>query len=104
MKRYIVVLAALAAMAAGARAAPPQKQTTADATEETASLYESAFADYRRYEEDDIAPWREVNDEVGRLGGGHAHMRMAPVGESGTGNEPAAAPPDHDRMDHGGHR
>lgn len=102
MKQYIV-LAALAAMAAGARAAPPQGQAAPDGVEEAPPLYESAFADYRRYEEREIAPWREVNDEVGRLGGGHAHMRV-PDGGPGEDKRPVAAPSDHDRMDHGRHR
>ena len=101
--KQVIVLVVLAALAAGAHAAPPQKQTTADTTEEAPPLYESAFADYRRYEEAELAPWREVNDEVGRLGGGHAHMRV-PEGGSGEDKKPAAAPSDHDRMDHGRHR
>lgn len=103
MKQY-VLFAALAAIAAVARAAPPQKQTAADAADEAPPLYESAFAGYRRYEEEEIAPWRELNEEVARLGGGHAHMRLAPAGGAGKGKEPAIAPADHDRMDHGRHQ
>ena len=100
MKQYIV-LAALAALAAGARAAPPQKPAAADAVEEAPPLYESAFADYRRYEEREIAPWRELNDEVGRLGGGHAHMRPAPGAPAGAETEAVPAMPGHGPMDHG---
>jgi len=30
---------------------------------------DSAFAGYRSYRDEPMAPWREVNDEVGRVGG-----------------------------------
>ncbi len=33
------------------------------------STYESAFAGYQSYKDEKLAPWREVNDEVGRVGG-----------------------------------
>lgn len=31
--------------------------------------YESAFTGYRPFREKKLAPWRDVNDEVGRVGG-----------------------------------
>jgi len=31
--------------------------------------YESAFAGYRNYQDEKSTSWREVNDEVGRVGG-----------------------------------
>jgi hypothetical protein len=34
----------------------------------------SAYEGYRPFREEDVAPWREVNDEVGRLGGHSGHM------------------------------
>lgn len=32
-------------------------------------VYESAFTGYRNYQDEKPASWREVNDEVGRIGG-----------------------------------
>jgi hypothetical protein len=103
MKHYIA-LAALAALVAGASAAPPQNQSAADPSEQAVALYESAFTDYRAYEESEVAPWRDLNDEVGRLGGGHAHMRSSLRPQAERTEEPSAAPPDHGRMDHRGHQ
>jgi hypothetical protein len=34
----------------------------------------SAYEGYRPFREEDVAPWREVNDEVGRLGGHSGHV------------------------------
>lgn len=57
--------------------------------------YESAFAGYTPYRDEKLAPWRDVNDEVARVGGhigivggaGHAGHRTAPPkpGAPGTG-------------------
>ena len=35
----------------------------------------SAFAGYRPFLDEPSPPWREVNDEVGRLGGHMGHMK-----------------------------
>lgn len=56
-----------------------------------AARYESAFADYRTYREEKLAPWREVNEEVGRIGG---HAGMFRAGQAGHGPaKPAAGEP-----------
>jgi len=61
----------LAVLAAGCGGAP--KETPAgpmDAGARVAPVdYRSSFADYQRYTEAEAASWRELNDEVGRLGG-----------------------------------
>ena len=54
-----------------------------------ARAYESAFKDYRHYVDPDIARWREVNDEVGRLNGHVGHVPRQP----GSANKPGAKPP-----------
>lgn len=51
----------------------------------------SAFAAYRPYREVEIAPWREVNDEMGRIGSGIAHMRAGPTVRPGDTRSPAGA-------------
>lgn len=38
-------------------------------TEVSAPGYQSAFAGYRPFRDEKLLPWREVNDEVGRVGG-----------------------------------
>lgn len=42
-----------------------------------APAYRSAFEDYRRYREPELAPWREVNEEVARVGGHTGVMKHA---------------------------
>ena len=56
--------------------------------------YESAFRSYRPYREEDLGSWREVNDEVGRVGGHVGMFRSAGHGakEQEPMKPPAAAP------------
>src|SRR5687768_280130 len=49
-------------------------------------VYESAFKSYRPYVDPEIARWRQVNDEVGRLKG---HVGHVPP-QSGSAAKPAA--------------
>jgi len=53
--------------------------------------YTSAFAGYQRLRDETLAPWREVNDEVARVGG---HMGMFGGAHAGHDIKPAptAAP------------
>lgn len=60
--------------------------------------YESAFKDYRPFVDPDVAPWRDTNAEVGRLGGHVGHVPR----ESGGTAKPGAKPPA--AMGHGGHK
>ena len=55
--------------------------------------YESPFARYRVYADQEVAPWRETNDTAARMGGWRAYAREAaesPGGEKGDA-APAAA-------------
>ena len=83
---------ALAILVAGAAAA--QNVPTADPRDPKAPVqpaeYRSAFADYRPYNEPDIADWRTVNEEVGRVGG---HLGI--VRGQRDAAKPAAKPPAH---------
>jgi hypothetical protein len=105
--KLFIACAALAAMAAGAGAAPPQKEPPPVTPQRAAPPYESAFTGYRRYEERDIASWREANDEVGRLGSGHAHMKGAaePGAAAPQASEKSGTPhPGHGMPHQGGER
>lgn len=64
-------LCALAMCLAGAAAAQnaPQTDPRDPKASARAAEYRSAFADYRPYQEPEIADWRALNDEVGRVGG-----------------------------------
>ena len=56
--------------------------------------YESAFENYAPYREQPLATWREVNDEVARVGG-HLGMFGGHAGHGGSkpdANLPAGAP------------
>lgn len=80
-----IAFAVLAALAPHASAQPAAtKPHPADpAAPVPAPKYESAFAGYRGYREQPLAPWRDVNDEVARAGGhigivGGREMRERP--------------------------
>jgi hypothetical protein len=84
-------LLALAACFAGSVAA--QTAARPDAADPKAAAparpYESAFKDYKPYVDPDIARWREVNQEVGRLNGHVGHVPQQP----GAAARPGAKPP-----------
>lgn len=69
MKRAIVLL--LSACAGGTAFAQSEgrKDPAKPEARVPAVTYRSAFEDYRPYREQEVAPWREVNDEVARIGG-----------------------------------
>lgn len=50
---------------------------------------ESAFKDYRPYDDPDLASWRASNEEMRRLGGHLGHVPKA----QGSTLKPAAKPP-----------
>ncbi len=51
-----------------------------------AVTYESAFARYRPHADEKLRPWKDSNDNVGRIGGWRSYAREA------AQEEPAAAP------------
>jgi len=81
----------LAACFAGSASA--QHPVPPDSADPKASVplrpYVSAFEGYRPYVDPEIARWREVNDEVGRLKGHVGHVSQQPD----TVAKPAAKPP-----------
>lgn len=90
-----LALPALGEAPAGAR---PRNPADPAATTPPAS-YVSPFANYRPFAHDGPAPWRGVNDEVGRIGGWKAYARevfeaqqAAPAAGGEAARSPAPAP------------
>lgn len=65
---------ALPALGEAPAGAGPRNPADPAATTPPAS-YVSPFANYRPFAHDGPAPWRGVNDEVGRIGGWKAYAR-----------------------------
>ena len=61
--------AAAIAIAAIAAHAPSQPKPDVPAATAPPAARSSAYGGYRPYRDEALAPWREVNDEVGRVGG-----------------------------------
>lgn len=56
--------------------------------------YESAFKGYHGFRETPLAPWREVNDEVARVGGHIGILRAGrDAGSASPGTAPSPRPP-----------
>ncbi len=58
------------------------------------ATYRSAFEGYVPYREQALAPWREVNDEVGRIGGHAGIFRGAAQAAPGTPGTGAVIAPE----------
>jgi hypothetical protein len=85
------VLFVVAVAGAGAAAAQqPQRPNPADPKANVPAVeHRSVFEGYRRYAEPEVSGWREMNEEVGRIGG-HVGMHR-----QGGATKPAAKPPAH---------
>jgi hypothetical protein len=77
----LAVVAVHAACPALAQTAPPAA---------AAPGYRSALEGYRPFADQEVAPWKESNDNVGRIGGWRAYAREAQGAASGP--RPARAP------------
>ena len=88
MHRAIAVtLSALITGSAAAQA--PARPGPADASQPArAPAYDSAFAGYRPYVDPEVTRWREINQEMGRLGGHPGHVPGSVPGR-GTPASPA---------------
>lgn len=97
--RIAATLAALAA-AGAALAQEPRRAGPAEASANAPnSRYDSVFTGYRRYQDEPIAPWREANDEMRRLGG---HVGHVPGTATPSVPAPGAAPKPAPHHGHGG--
>jgi len=85
---WALLLGPLAAFAqTGARPDPTDPRLSVPAP-----AADSAVAGYRSFRDEPLTPWREVNDEVRRLGGHAGHVRDAePIGPAA--DKPAAPAP-----------
>jgi len=74
-----LVCCSVAALLAGAASAESTNAPNpADPSVDVpAPRYDSAFSDYVRQRDDKLAPWRDVNDEVARIGGHIGILRGA---------------------------
>lgn len=103
---YKNIYFALAVATAGAGAAPgaaaqEARPDPADPQTKVRPLvYRSAFEDFRRFAQTEVAPWREVNEEAARAG---AHGSHAAPPASGPGAEAPGAKREAPAGGHAGH-
>ena len=80
---------ALAPVAAEAQQGNVSSSPTDPAAPVPGAAYDSAFTRFAPFREERLAPWREVNDEVARVGGHVGTLR----GANAIGSKPAAKGP-----------
>ena len=90
MKPYMLfaVLSAMS-LSAAAQHATPSRPDDPDATVPVVP-YESALNGYVKFREETLGPWRELNEEVARVGG-HAGVLRGPEHVHGKRPKPSAA-------------
>ena len=88
MLARILAAGALTCAAAAIGAQTPA-QPPADRGAAPPPTYQSAYEGYRPYVEEPLAPWREVNDTVERVGG---HVGILRAETQAIPTPPAAAP------------
>lgn len=54
-------------------------------------IYRSSLADYRGLSDEKLTPWKETNDNVGRVGGWRAYAKEAQAPESAGDSAPRTA-------------
>lgn len=91
MRTIAAAVLALAAGAAHAQADPADPKAKAPPVQ-----YKSAFGDYKPFREPDLENWRQVNEEMRRLGGHQGH--------SGARKPAAQKPASGEHGAHGGGR
>ena len=98
--KFVIVFAVVMAAGLCARAAVSAPPDPASEKSIVAPLqYQSPFRDYRRQGDDKLIPWKDANDEVGRIGGWRAYAKEAmettetPKPAAAIMPQPAAAKP-----------
>lgn len=61
------------------------------AAQAAAPVYQSAYSDYQPYRDEALRPWRDVNDEVARVGG-HIGIFGGGAQHGQTPQKPASPP------------
>jgi hypothetical protein len=97
------LIATALALPATVAVAQAPAQSELDPTAATRPPYRSAFDGYRPYVEEPVAPWREVNDTVGRVGGHVGVLRAEDVRVPPQPAAPAAPPPAAKEQSHDAH-
>lgn len=77
------ILAGSASAQISARPDPADAQAAAQSRP-----YQSAYKDYRRYADPEVARWRDVNDEMRRVGGHSGHLKPDPGAAAEPGSKP----------------
>lgn len=92
---WIFVLTAVAFLPATAQPLPAPASAPAPA--DAVLPFRSVSEDYQPYSDQKLIPWREANDNVGRIGGWREYAREArpqsdgsPASPPGSGPSPAA--------------
>ena len=87
--RWAVLSAATLAMpylsAVSAQAQSRPEESIGNAA--PALQYRSALADYRKFNDQAVAPWTEVNDTVGKIGGWRVYAKEAREPDPGAANK-----------------
>jgi len=68
----------------------------------TVTPYQSAFCNYQPYQEVELIPWRQSNDDVGQASGGGPNMGSMSSEIPPSENTKAKPAPAHDRSKMGG--
>ena len=89
--KTLLAMAVLAAAAPFAAAQQPRPEPTEPAAPVPAFRYESGFDGYRGFRDEPLAPWRELNDDVARIGG---HVGIVRGAHGGQIRPPAEAKPE----------
>lgn len=87
--RWLAILPALVALnvpaqTATAPAAPSDAQAQA-----VQSPYRSALEGYQPFSDEELLPWKQANDTVGKIGGWRAYAKEAAEGQAPDGKTPA---------------
>ena len=89
--KTLLATAVLAAVAPFAAAQQPRTEPTDPAAPVPAFRYDSGFGGYRGFRDEPLAPWREVNDDVARIGG---HVGIVRGAHGGQVKPPAETKPE----------
>lgn len=93
--QFAFVTAVAVSFSCAALAGSPPESSSAPA------VFESTFAGYVPFQEHTAGRWRELNDEMGRVGGHAGHLKSAPAVTSESSTESGSTTPG--AVDHGAH-
>ena len=92
LKATIFGSLAFLSVSAIAQEAQPSKPETTNISLPSKLQYKSAISGYQVYADQEVLPWREANDRVGRIGGWRAYAKEAATGQPAPDTPPAANP------------